>query len=165
MRRMFAAAEGLLAFVGYRDALARRAGDLPHVDRRLVEIARALAMRPRVLLLDEPAAGLMSSDKDSLSGLLRRIADAGIAVILVEHDMRLVMGISDHVVVLDAGRPIAAGTPNEVRHDAKVLAAYLGAAETRARARQQPLERAAGCGADRASISPPAMAQRPCCRR
>jgi branched-chain amino acid transport system ATP-binding protein len=130
-------AEGLLAFVGYRDALARNAGDLPHVDRRLVEIARALAMRPRVLLLDEPAAGLMSSDKDSLSGLLRRIADAGIAVILVEHDMRLVMGISDHVVVLDAGKPIAAGTPNEVRRDTKVLAAYLGAAETRVRARQQ----------------------------
>jgi branched-chain amino acid transport system ATP-binding protein len=131
-------AEGLLAFVGYRDALARAAGDLPHVDRRLVEIARALAMRPRVLLLDEPAAGLMSSDKDSLSQLLRRIADAGIAVILVEHDMRLVMGISDHVVVLDAGRTIAAGTPNEVRHDAKVLAAYLGAGEARARGRQQP---------------------------
>jgi branched-chain amino acid transport system ATP-binding protein len=131
-------AEGLLAFVGYHDALARRAGDLPHVDRRLVEIARALAMRPRVLLLDEPAAGLMSSDKDSLSGLLRRIADAGIAVILVEHDMRLVMGISDHVVVLDAGRPIAAGAPNVIRHDAKVLAAYLGAAETRARARLKP---------------------------
>jgi branched-chain amino acid transport system ATP-binding protein/branched-chain amino acid transport system permease protein len=131
-------AEGLLAFVGYREALARPAGDLPHVDRRLVEIARALAMRPRVLLLDEPAAGLMSSDKDALSGLLRRIADAGIAVILVEHDMRLVMGISDRVVVLDAGRPIAAGTPNEVRHDAKVLAAYLGAGEARARRRQQP---------------------------
>jgi ABC-type branched-subunit amino acid transport system ATPase component len=95
-------------------------------------------MRPRVLLLDEPAAGLMSSDKDSLSGLLRRIADAGIAVILVEHDMRLVMGISDHVVVLDAGRPIAAGTPNEVRRDARVLAAYLGAAETHVRTRLQP---------------------------
>jgi branched-chain amino acid transport system ATP-binding protein len=131
-------AEGLLAFVGYQDALGRRAGDLPHVDRRLVEIARALAMRPRVLLLDEPAAGLMSSDKDALSGLLRRIAEAGIAVILVEHDMRLVMGISDHIVVLDAGRPIAAGTPNVIRHDAKVLAAYLGAAETRARSRERP---------------------------
>jgi ABC-type branched-subunit amino acid transport system ATPase component/ABC-type branched-subunit amino acid transport system permease subunit len=131
-------AEGLLAFVGYRGALARSAGDLPHVDRRLVEIARALAMRPRVLLLDEPAAGLMSSDKDGLSGLLRRIADAGIAVILVEHDMRLVMGISDHVVVLDAGRPIAAGAPNEIRQDPRVLAAYLGAAETQVRTRQQP---------------------------
>ena len=97
------AAEALLAFVGYRGALDAPAGDLPHVDRRLVEIARALATRPRVLLLDEPAAGLMRADKDALGGLLRRIADLGIAVILVEHDMTLVMGISDHIVVLDAG--------------------------------------------------------------
>jgi ABC-type branched-subunit amino acid transport system ATPase component/ABC-type branched-subunit amino acid transport system permease subunit len=133
-----AVAEALIAFVGYRGALAATAGDLPHVDRRLVEIARALAMRPRVLLLDEPAAGLMASDKEALSGLLRRIADVGIAVILVEHDMRLVMGISDHIVVLDAGRPIAAGTPNDIRHDPKVLAAYLGAAGMQARARVAP---------------------------
>jgi ABC-type branched-subunit amino acid transport system ATPase component/ABC-type branched-subunit amino acid transport system permease subunit len=132
------AAEALLAFVGYRDALARPAGDLPHVGRRLVEIARALAMRPRVLLLDEPAAGLMSADKDALSGLLRGIADIGIAVILVEHDMRLVMGISDLVVVLDAGKPIATGAPNEIRHNPQVLAAYLGGAEMRARPRQAP---------------------------
>ena len=131
-------AEALLAFVGYRDALARKAGDLPHVDRRMVEIARALAMRPRILLLDEPAAGLMASDKEVLSGLLRRIADAGIAVILVEHDMRLVMGISDHIVVLDAGRPIAAGSAHDVRHDPKVLAAYLGAAGMQARGRSTP---------------------------
>ncbi|MDB5504453.1 MAG: inner-rane translocator transporter, partial [Tardiphaga sp.] len=132
------AAEALIAFVGYKGALAAAAGDLPHVDRRLVEIARALAMRPRVLLLDEPAAGLMASDKEALSGLLRRIADVGIAVILVEHDMRLVMGISDHIVVLDAGTPIAAGTPNDIRHDPKVLAAYLGAAGMQARARTTP---------------------------
>jgi ABC-type branched-subunit amino acid transport system ATPase component len=133
-----AAAEALLVFVGYHDALARPAGDLPHVSRRLVEIARALAMRPRVLLLDEPAAGLMSADKDALSGLLRRIADIGIAVILVEHDMRLVMGISDHVVVLDAGKPIAAGAPAEIRRHPQVLAAYLGDAEMRARPRKTP---------------------------
>ncbi|MGP9811470.1 branched-chain amino acid ABC transporter ATP-binding protein/permease [Rhodopseudomonas sp. NSM] len=133
-----AAAEALIDFVGYRGALAAIAGDLPHVDRRLVEIARALAMRPRVLLLDEPAAGLMAADKDALSGLLRRIADLGIAVILVEHDMRLVMGISDHVVVLDAGTPIAAGSANVIRRDPKVLAAYLGGAEMRARGRETP---------------------------
>jgi len=102
-----AIAEGLLAFVDYKGRLDTPAADLPHVDRRLVEIARALAMRPQVLLLDEPAAGLMRSDKLELSKLLRRIADLGIAVILVEHDMLLVMGISDRVVVLDAGQGIA----------------------------------------------------------
>lgn len=131
-------AEALLAFVGYAGALAARADDLPHVDRRLVEIARALATRPRVLLLDEPAAGLMRADKDALGLLLRRIAEAGIAVILVEHDMAMVMGISDHVVVLDAGRPIAAGSPAAIRENPQVIAAYLGGTQTRARGRATP---------------------------
>ena len=132
------AAEALLAFVDYHGPLAALAGDLPHVDRRLVEIARALATRPQVLLLDEPAAGLMRSDKVALSKLIRRIADLGIAVILVEHDMALVMGISDHVVVLDAGAVIAAGSPAEVRRDPRVLKAYLGGGEMRARPRAAP---------------------------
>jgi branched-chain amino acid transport system ATP-binding protein len=129
------AAEALLFFVGYKGAIGAIAGDLPHVDRRLVEIARALATRPRVLLLDEPAAGLMRSDKVVLSGLLRRIAERGVAVILVEHDMAMVMGISDHIVVLDAGTVIASGGPDEVRRNPRVLAAYLGDAGMRARPR------------------------------
>ena len=121
------AAEALLAFVGYHGSLSTPAGDLPHVDRRLVEIARALAIRPRV-----------RADKDALSRLIRRIADLGIAVILVEHDMLLVMGISDAVIVLDAGVRIAAGSPIEVRHDPRVLKAYLGGGEMRARPRATP---------------------------
>ena len=132
------AAEALLVFAGYHGPIAALAGDLPHVDRHLVEIARALAARPQVLLLDEPAAGLMRSDKAALAKLIRRIADLGIAVILVEHDMAMVMNISDHIVVLDAGRIIAAGKPAEVRRDLRVLKAYLGDGETRARPRSTP---------------------------
>ena len=134
------AAEALLAFVGYFGPVATPADDLPHVDRRLVEIARALACRPDILLLDEPAAGLMRADKDQLSKLLRQIADLGISVILVEHDMTLVMGISDHIVVLDAGTVIAQGKPTEIRHNPRVLKAYLGGGDMRERPRRERFE-------------------------
>ncbi|WP_425260608.1 ATP-binding cassette domain-containing protein [Rubrivivax sp. RP6-9] len=121
-------ARQLLAFCGYAGRAETLAADLPHVDRRLVEIARALATDPDALLLDEPAAGLSRADKQRLATLLRRIADAGIAVLLVEHDMALVMAISDHVVVLDAGAHLAAGTPAAVQADPAVQHAYLGKA-------------------------------------
>src|SRR5260370_42072932 len=85
-------------------------------------------MRPHVLLLDEPAAGLMRADKDALSKLLRRIAGFGITVVLVEHDMMLVMGVSDHIVVLDAGICIASGKPAAIRFNPAVIKAYLGGA-------------------------------------
>ncbi len=116
----------LLAFCGYVGDPAALAADLPHVDRRLVEIARALATDPEALLLDEPAAGLSREDKERLGALLRRIAEAGITVLLVEHDMTLVMGISDHVVVLDAGLRLATGTAAEVQANPAVQQAYLG---------------------------------------
>jgi branched-chain amino acid transport system ATP-binding protein len=122
-----ALARSLLSFVGYSGPETRIAATLPHVDRRLVEIARALATAPAVLLLDEPAAGLDDGDTVRLGHLLQNLARAGLAVVLVEHDMPLVMAISDEVVVLDAGRRIAAGTPAAVRGDPAVKAAYLGA--------------------------------------
>lgn len=116
----------LLATCGYAGHPRALAAGLAHVDRRLVEIARALATGPDVVLLDEPAAGLSSEDKEHLSMLLRRIADSGISVVLVEHDMTLVMEISDHIVVLDAGQKLASGHPTVIRNDPAVRRAYLG---------------------------------------
>jgi branched-chain amino acid transport system ATP-binding protein len=120
-------ARALLSLVGYSGSETALAATLPHVDRRLVEIARALATAPAVLLLDEPAAGLNDADTAKLGGVLQRLARAGLAVVLVEHDMALVMSISDEIVVLDAGRRIAAGSPAVVRNDPAVKVAYLGA--------------------------------------
>lgn len=120
-------ARALLAFVGLTGHDDARADSLAHVDRRLLEIARALATRPSVILLDEPAAGLDRDDTAKLDGILRKLADAGLAVVLVEHDMALVMSVSDEIVVLDSGRRIAAGDPAAVRADPAVKAAYLGA--------------------------------------
>jgi ABC-type branched-subunit amino acid transport system ATPase component/ABC-type branched-subunit amino acid transport system permease subunit len=132
-------AESILAFAGYAGSLHQLAGALPHVDKRLVEIARALATKPRVLALDEPAAGLDPVDTARIGELLRKVARCGLAVILIEHDMRLVMSNSDRVIVLDAGSKIAEGTPAEVTADARVLKAYLGETKTAERSRKRAL--------------------------
>ena len=119
-------ARSLLRFAGVDGDLDRPAESLPHGEKRLVEIARALALRPKVLLLDEPAAGLSKGDKHRLTTLLRRIADLGVAVIIVEHDMPMIMSLSDHIVVLDGGKRIAIGEPAAIRNDPLVRKAYLG---------------------------------------
>jgi ABC-type branched-subunit amino acid transport system ATPase component len=115
------------------DDLHRTVEDLPYGKRRLLAIARAVAMSPRVLLLDEPAAGLGDVETAELAHLVRRLADDwGIAVMLVEHDMNFVMSVCDRIVVLDFGVQIAEGTPDEIRQDVAVIAAYLGETEEEA---------------------------------
>jgi branched-chain amino acid transport system ATP-binding protein len=125
-RQIEARADALLDLVGlaqFRDAAAT---DLPMGAQKLLEVVRALMAQPRLLLLDEPAAGLNDAETADLAALLRAVRDSGITVIVVEHNMSLVMGVADQVVVLDAGRLVSIGSPREIQQDKRVIAAYVG---------------------------------------
>jgi branched-chain amino acid transport system ATP-binding protein len=119
-------ARELLAFVGLSEQADSQADTLPYGRQRLLEVARALAAKPRLLLLDEPAAGLNPEETQALADTILRIRERGITVLLIEHDMSLVMQIAQHIVVLDFGRKIAQGTPEEIKAHPDVIAAYLG---------------------------------------
>ena len=124
--RVRAETADLLAFVGLAAQADMRADTLPYGRQRLLEVARALAARPRLLLLDEPAAGLNPDETQALADTILRIRERGITVLLIEHDMSLVMRIAQHIVVLDFGKKIAEGTPDEIKQHPDVIAAYLG---------------------------------------
>ena len=116
-----------LDYMGLREFANREAGNLAYGHQRRLEIARCMITRPRVLMLDEPAAGLNPQEKKDLQGLIQQLRDQhGVTVLLIEHDMSLVMGVSERILVMEYGKPIALGTPDAIRSDERVIKAYLG---------------------------------------
>lgn len=125
-RRVHQQALAWLDYTGIADMAEVKSANLPFGKGRLLEIARAMAVEPRLILLDEPAAGLNSRETLELARLIRKIRESGVTVVLVEHDMELVMDVCDKIIVLNLGRKLAEGTPREIQEDPQVIAAYLG---------------------------------------
>jgi branched-chain amino acid transport system ATP-binding protein len=133
---MRARAMEILEFLDMTGLHGSRAGDLAYGDQRKLAIGIALAARPKLLMLDEPAAGMNTRESEQLRELIRRVRDSGVTVVLVEHDMNLVMSICDRLVVLDSGRKIAEGKPDDIRADREVIRVYLGERRDRPRRRR-----------------------------
>ena len=126
-RELYQESAELMRFVGLDGFVQARADSMPYGALKRLEIARALAMKPRLIFLDEPAAGLNPKETGEVDALVRKVVDSGVTVVLVEHDMKMVMNLSDRILVLDYGKKLTEGTGQEVRNNPDVIAAYLGA--------------------------------------